>query len=101
VAVTAAPTGPIDPILDTPQRRTLLSGLVEQFSILFSEVLNPVNPKAQRKVPVPPGLDLDAQINEPDEDSEPEEEPDDSYSLETKDDEPEIPKKTINKTRER
>ncbi|CAG9861610.1 unnamed protein product [Phyllotreta striolata] len=43
---------------------------------LFSGELNPVAPKAQKKVPVPEGLDLDAWINDPvydtDSDSEPE-----------------------------
>lgn len=37
---------------------------------LFAGELNPVAPKAQKKVPVPEGLDLDAWINEPMEDSE-------------------------------
>jgi AP-3 complex subunit delta-1 len=32
--------------------------------------LNPVAPKAQKKVPVPEGLDLDAWINEPPSESE-------------------------------
>merc|ERR1712137_450249 len=32
---------------------------------LFAEPLNPVAEKAQRKVPVPPGLDLNRQINTP------------------------------------
>ncbi|EFA74932.1 delta adaptin [Heterostelium album PN500] len=32
---------------------------------LFTEALNPVAPKAQKKVPVPEGLDLDAWINDP------------------------------------
>ncbi len=32
---------------------------------LFAEELNPVAAKAQRKVPVPEGLDLTAWINEP------------------------------------
>ncbi|KAL6061399.1 AP-3 complex subunit delta-1 [Balamuthia mandrillaris] len=37
---------------------------------IFAQPLNPVAPKAQRKVPVPAGLDLDQQINElPEEDS--------------------------------
>ncbi|KAF2899689.1 hypothetical protein ILUMI_06486, partial [Ignelater luminosus] len=36
---------------------------------LFSGELNPVAPKAQKKVPVPEGLDLDAWIHEPIEDS--------------------------------
>ena len=42
---------------------SLLSSLAVQVSVLFSERLNPVNPKAQRKVPLPKGLDLDAVIN--------------------------------------
>eukprot|EP00095_Tigriopus_kingsejongensis_P012727 snap_masked-scaffold43_size480169-processed-gene-2.9 protein:Tk12727 transcript:snap_masked-scaffold43_size480169-processed-gene-2.9-mRNA-1 annotation:"ap-3 complex subunit delta-1-like isoform x3" len=33
--------------------------------VIFSGDLNPVAPKAQRKVPLPEGLDLDAWINEP------------------------------------
>jgi len=33
--------------------------------VFFAGELNPVAPKAQRKVPVPEGLDLDAWINEP------------------------------------
>lgn len=32
---------------------------------LFAEPLNPVAPKAQKKVPIPEGLDLDSWINEP------------------------------------
>ncbi|XP_063712442.1 AP-3 complex subunit delta-1-like isoform X2 [Symsagittifera roscoffensis] len=39
--------------------------IVEDFRLLFAEDLNPVAPKAQRKVPVPPGLDLDEWINAP------------------------------------
>ena len=42
---------------------SLLSSLAVQVNLLFSERLNPVNPKAQRKVPVPKGLDLDAVLN--------------------------------------
>uniref|UniRef100_F6T2R5 AP-3 complex subunit delta domain-containing protein n=1 Tax=Ciona intestinalis TaxID=7719 RepID=F6T2R5_CIOIN len=38
---------------------------VDEFSCLFKGELNPVAPKAQRKVPVPEGLDLDAWINDP------------------------------------
>jgi len=41
---------------------------------LYAGELNPVGPKAQKKVPVPEGLDLDAWINPPPEDSESEEE---------------------------
>ena len=37
----------------------------EELSELFAEELNPVASKAQRKVPVPEGLDLTAWINEP------------------------------------
>ncbi|VDL18496.1 unnamed protein product [Hymenolepis diminuta] len=39
--------------------------LIYELSLLFEGELNPVAPKAQRKVPVPEGLDLDAWINEP------------------------------------
>uniref|UniRef100_A0A0N5ATS8 AP-3 complex subunit delta n=1 Tax=Syphacia muris TaxID=451379 RepID=A0A0N5ATS8_9BILA len=37
----------------------------EDFSKLFEGELNPVAPKAQRKVPVPEGLDLDKWIHDP------------------------------------
>ncbi|CAD5114681.1 DgyrCDS3727 [Dimorphilus gyrociliatus] len=36
-----------------------------EISVLFSGTLNPVAPKAQKKVPVPDGLNLDKWINEP------------------------------------
>ncbi|XP_054983980.1 AP-3 complex subunit delta-1 isoform X2 [Sorex araneus] len=49
--------------------------VAEELSALFAGELNPVAPKAQKKVPVPEGLDLDAWINEPPSDSESEEEP--------------------------
>lgn len=39
--------------------------LSEELAIFFDGELNPVAPKAQKKVPVPEGLDLDAWINEP------------------------------------
>ena len=39
--------------------------VVEDFRVLFAEDLNPVAPRAQRKVPVPKGLDLDEWINAP------------------------------------
>merc|ERR1719410_2026611 len=48
--------------------------LEEEMKTFFAGELNPVGPKAQRKVPVPEGLDLDAWINEPEEESEEEEE---------------------------
>lgn len=43
--------------------------IIEEMAILFAGDLNPVAPKAQRKVPIPDGLDLDAWINPPPEDS--------------------------------
>ena len=49
---------------------------VEEMKTFFSGELNPVGPKAQKKVPVPEGLDLEAWINEPEEESEEEEEED-------------------------
>lgn len=50
------------------QRQQILAtvkDLVAEINNLFSGDLNPVAPKAQRKVPVPEGLDLDRWINEP------------------------------------
>ncbi|XP_021362269.1 AP-3 complex subunit delta-1-like isoform X1 [Mizuhopecten yessoensis] len=41
----------------------------EEVAALFAGDLNPVAPKAQRKVPVPDGLDLDKWINDPPSDS--------------------------------
>lgn len=41
-----------------------------ELAVLFEGELNPVAPKAQRKVPVPEGLDLDAWINDPPSDDE-------------------------------
>lgn len=46
----------------------------EELQALFSGELNPVAPKAQKKVPVPEGLDLDQWINEPPSESSSEEE---------------------------
>uniref|UniRef100_A0A674N4H7 AP-3 complex subunit delta-1 n=1 Tax=Takifugu rubripes TaxID=31033 RepID=A0A674N4H7_TAKRU len=48
--------------------------IAEEVSALFAGELNPVAPKAQKKVPVPEGLDLDAWINEPPSESESEDE---------------------------
>ena len=39
--------------------------LAADFTVFFAGELNPVAPKAQKKVPIPEGLDLDAWINEP------------------------------------
>jgi len=49
--------------------------VAEDLKQYFSGELNPVAPKAQKKVPVPEGLDLDAWINQPEEESS-DEEPD-------------------------
>ncbi|XP_055073796.2 AP-3 complex subunit delta-1 isoform X2 [Misgurnus anguillicaudatus] len=48
--------------------------VAEEVTALFAGELNPVAPKAQKKVPVPDGLDLDAWINEPPSESESEDE---------------------------
>ncbi|XP_066491119.1 AP-3 complex subunit delta-1 isoform X2 [Tiliqua scincoides] len=48
--------------------------VAEEVTALFAGELNPVAPKAQKKVPIPEGLDLDAWINEPPSDSESEDE---------------------------
>ncbi|XP_065434322.1 AP-3 complex subunit delta-1 isoform X2 [Chrysemys picta bellii] len=48
--------------------------VAEEVIALFAGELNPVAPKAQKKVPVPEGLDLDAWINAPPSDSESEDE---------------------------
>ncbi|XP_077188127.1 AP-3 complex subunit delta-1 isoform X2 [Paroedura picta] len=48
--------------------------VAEEVIALFAGELNPVAPKAQKKVPVPEGLDLDAWINEAPSDSESEDE---------------------------
>ncbi|CAF2526332.1 unnamed protein product [Rotaria sp. Silwood2] len=58
-------------ILKTTLKLIEKSGFnVNELSALFDGVLNPVAPKAQRKVAVPNGLDLDAWINDPPSDSE-------------------------------
>ncbi|CAJ0963273.1 unnamed protein product [Ranitomeya imitator] len=48
--------------------------VAEEVMALFAGELNPVAPKAQKKVPIPEGLDLDSWINEPPSDSESEDE---------------------------
>uniref|UniRef100_A0A673WKR0 AP-3 complex subunit delta-1 n=1 Tax=Salmo trutta TaxID=8032 RepID=A0A673WKR0_SALTR len=48
--------------------------VAEEVTALFAGELNPVAPKAQKKVPVPEGLDLDVWINEPPSGSESEDE---------------------------
>ncbi|TRZ02843.1 hypothetical protein DNTS_026717, partial [Danionella cerebrum] len=48
--------------------------VAEEVTALFAGELNPVAPKAQKKVPIPEGLDLDAWINEAPSESESEDE---------------------------
>ncbi|KAJ8278897.1 hypothetical protein COCON_G00059630 [Conger conger] len=48
--------------------------VAEEVTALFAGELNPVAPKAQKKVPIPEGLDLDAWINVPPSESESEDE---------------------------
>ena len=58
-----------------------LESVKAELETFFAGELNPVAPKAQRKVPVPEGLDLDAWINEPQEEEEDEDSEDDMKSL--------------------
>ncbi|XP_022087832.1 AP-3 complex subunit delta-1-like isoform X2 [Acanthaster planci] len=53
-------------------------GVAEEVAALFAGELNPVAPKAQKKVPIPEGLDLDKWINEP-----PSESSDDEVTIDT------------------
>ncbi|XP_056614470.1 AP-3 complex subunit delta-1 isoform X2 [Triplophysa dalaica] len=48
--------------------------VADEVTALFAGELNPVAPKAQKKVPIPEGLNLDAWINEPPSESESEDE---------------------------
>jgi len=52
-----------------------------ELETFFAGELNPVAPKAQKKVPVPEGLDLDAWINEPEQEEEEEDSEDDMKNL--------------------
>ncbi|XP_052256781.1 AP-3 complex subunit delta-1-like isoform X1 [Dreissena polymorpha] len=62
------------------------AAIAEELAALFAGDLNPVAPKAQKKVPVPEGLDLDAWINDPpSESSEDEDRPVGSSIFVTKD----------------
>ncbi|KAH7723145.1 AP-3 complex subunit delta-1-like protein [Aphelenchoides avenae] len=56
------------------QRHASREKMAEAVAELFDGELNPVSSKAQRRVPVPEGLDLDAWINEPEPETEPESE---------------------------
>ncbi|VDK64130.1 unnamed protein product, partial [Gongylonema pulchrum] len=51
----------------------------EEFAKLFEGELNPVAAKAQRKVPVPEGLNLDVWIHEPESEDEVASEPEDDH----------------------
>ncbi|KAI8352965.1 adaptin N terminal region-domain-containing protein, partial [Mortierella sp. GBAus27b] len=62
-----------------PKPPSLLGSL---YPLFFYQELNPVAPKAQKKVPVPEGLDLDAWIHEPVPDPEPESSEDDDFLTE-------------------
>ena len=76
--------------------------LEEEMKTFFAGELNPVGPKAQRKVPVPEGLDLDAWINEPEEESEEEEEEEERVNgnVFVKDDPDAVRRKVIEPTEE-
>merc|ERR1711981_738373 len=50
--------------------------ITADFEVFFAGELNPVAPKAQKKVPVPEGLDLDAWINPVPEESDTDEDDD-------------------------
>lgn len=56
-------------VLKLHDKGATLSGIAEEITTLFAGELNPVAAKAQKKVPVPEGLDLDSWINEPPSDS--------------------------------
>ncbi|KAG0328121.1 AP-3 complex subunit delta [Dissophora globulifera] len=59
-----------------PKPPSILGSL---YPLFFNQELNPVAPKAQKKVPVPEGLDLDAWIHEPIPEPEPESSEDDDF----------------------
>lgn len=68
-----------------------------QLSLLFEDELNPVAPKAQAKVAVPEGLDLDERINPVEE----EEEEESDATVEESDEEREQERKKKNKRRDK
>ncbi|KAF8936356.1 AP-3 complex subunit delta [Dissophora ornata] len=59
-----------------PKPPSILGSL---YPLFFNQELNPVAPKAQKKVPVPEGLDLDSWIHEPIPEPEPESSDDDDF----------------------
>ena len=72
-----------------------------QMSLLFAEPLNPVAPKAQAKVPVPEGLDLDARIHPEEEEEEEVVESDEDCKSANEDQEREIQSKKKKKARDK
>nr|KAJ3418119.1 AP-3 complex subunit delta-1 [Polyrhizophydium stewartii] len=50
---------------DSAETNAAVPSMLETLPALFAAELNPVAPKAQRKVPIPDGLDLDSWIHEP------------------------------------
>lgn len=47
------------------EKNTLIDTIIEEMTLLFTGDLNPVAPKAQKKVMLPEGLDIDEWINSP------------------------------------
>lgn len=70
--------------------------IVQEMAVLFAGDLNPVAPKAQKKVPIPDGLDLDAWINPPPaaESSESSDEEQTELFIANEENEPKRPKKS-------
>jgi len=52
-------------IMKIAQEHSFSNAIIKEMASLFEGELNPVAPKAQKKVPVPPELDLETWINDP------------------------------------
>lgn len=63
--IEAAPIYDGDELNTTSEISIVAIEIVQEMALLFAGDLNPVAPKAQRKVQLPDGLDLDAWINTP------------------------------------